>query len=176
MKTKRSLVIACLLITILALPAFAEIALESNFTGTVLITFPSGEIALVGAGESIPPIPPGSTIEVLDGKVTVRTGQSDAVKLSCLGHEGTAGGNASVECSCGGDSGLLKINKGSLNVVDREGKQTNLQEGSEYAIQVGAPEKAPATAAGDTPGGSPLPGSLASEPPVDSRNIESSPG
>lgn len=165
-----------MLVSILALPAFAEIALNSNFTGTVLITFPSGEIALVGTGEPVPPIPPGSTVEVLEGQVTVQTGQGDTVKLSCLGSEGLAGGDSSVVLSCGGDSGLLKILQGSLDLVNREGKETNLQEGSEYTIRVGAPKAAPATAAGDTLGGSPLPGSLASEPPVDSRNIESSPG
>jgi hypothetical protein len=111
----------------------------------------------------------------LEGQVTVQAGQGDTVKLSCLGQEGTAGGGASVALSCGGDAGLLKVLQGSVNLIDREGKEANLSEGAEYPIQSDKSQGAPATAAEEPVGGAPLPGSLGSEPPIDSRSIESSP-
>lgn len=177
MSRKRILIlgVGVLFFSLMAGPVFSEIILEPNFSGTLLITFPNGEITFIGPGEPIPEIPANSLVEVLEGQVTIHAGEGDTVNVSCLGEGGAAQGGSSVALTCGSDSGLLKVLQGSFNLVDREGNETNLSEGAEYPIQLGEPSEAPPTAGLETRGGPPVGGDLAAEPPVDSRDVESSP-
>ena len=159
-----------------AFTAEAKITINPSFQGTLVITFPDGEISLLEAGDAIPDVPSGSTVEVFDGQFTLDLEAGDKVSASCLDHEITASVAGSLSLQCGEESGLLKVLKGSLQLTDDQGKQSELKEGTEYTIQLEASEKtAPPTAAGEALGGPPAGGDLAEAPPVDSRSLESSP-
>jgi len=161
--------------------SFAEITVQPDFQGTVLITFPNGDIALVEKGDPLPEIPPGSTIEVFGGHATVAAGGEDSVKVSCLGHQGVVGGGCSVEVNCGEKSGLFTMLKGTGRVTDQNGNEQALNEGEEYPIEIfpgpateTTGETTPPTAAGEPTGGPPAGGDLGEDPPVDSRSLEAS--
>lgn len=152
-------------------PAQAKITINSDFEGTVVITFPNGEIALIEPGDPIPEIPQGSTLEVFDGTFTVTTEEGDQCQISCLEHSATASDGASASLSCAEESGVLKVTAGSIPIVTPAGTVSDVVAGTEYPIQAGGAEQAPATAATE-PAGTPV-GDDA--PPADSRSIESSP-
>ena len=154
-----------------SVPAFAKISINSDFQGTVVITLPNGEIALIEHGDPIPDIPQGSTLEVFDGNFTVTTEQGDQCKVSCLEHTGTASNVGSINLSCGEESGLLKVVAGSVHMVDPSGKESDISAGTEYPVQATTGEQPPTTGATEPAG------TLVSDgaPPPDSRSIESSP-
>ena len=77
--------------------------------------------------------------------------------------------------SCAEDSGNLKSLKGTIQVLDPSGKTSELLAGQEYPIKVETAKEAPATAAGEAPGGPPAGGDLGDVPPPDSRDIQTSP-
>lgn len=152
-----------------AQPAYAEISVDAAFKGTLIITGPKGEIQVLQAGDAIPQIIPGSTIEIFDGTLTVKNGDSDDVTLSCLKTGVAVGGGGSATMTCGADSGTLTVIKNSVKFVNDTG--IALEEGKDYPITGQAGQQtAPPTAALDNPDGTPV----ADNPPVDSRSIQSS--
>lgn len=164
------------LLVLFTSPAFAKIALQPDFQGTVVITFANGEISLIEPGDAVPDIPSsGATMEVFDGHFTVMTQEGDSVQLSALDHLVTVANGASATLTCSEESCVLKVLSGSVELANAAGIKTTLAAGTEQTIQAGEAAAAPATAAGEPTGGAPAGGSLAEAPPADSRNIQSSP-
>ncbi len=150
--------------------ASAEINVDAAFKGTLIITGPKGEIQVLQAGDAIPEIIPGSTIEIFDGTLTVKNGENDDVTVSCLKTGIAVGGGGSATVTCGAESGTLAVIKNSVKFIKDAGT-TALEEGKEYPITgQSGPKTAPPTAALDNPNGTPV----ANNPPVDSRSIQSS--
>ena len=162
---------------LITVPSYAKPAIQSNFTGTLSATLPDGKVILVEPGEKIPEISPGSTIEVFNGQFSIDAEEQDHIKLACLNHHMSLLGlqftEAKVSLRCEECSGRLKVIKGSVKLIDSDGKEWMIQEGKEYGIY-GCGEKAPPTEEGTPSGGAAARGDLAKEPPVDSRNIETS--
>ncbi len=132
--------------------ALAAITVDAGFTGTLILTAPDGNVTLFEAGDSLPVIPDGATIEVFDGSLTIHTGPSEHVQVGCFGQNQTAGGGSTASLSCGESSGTLKVGD------------------KEYALSA-QPEEKPAPTAAAEPTGVPLDG--AANP--DSRSIQASP-
>ncbi len=149
------------------------IQVQPDFQGTLLITFPDGNVQFVNAGENLPDIPSGSTVEIFSGQLTVSAEPGESVTISCLGTSAGVGGGGSASVSCGEDSGSVKALSGNATIADQNGNTSELAEGSEFTI--GAPSPGPdaePTAAGDEPG---TPADTGGGPEPDSRSIESSP-
>ncbi len=132
----------------------AAITIDPDFTGTLILTSPDGEVTLIEAGDKVPEIPPKSTVEVFDGNFTLHTAPGDQVQVGCFGEGHSVGGGSSAGLSCGENSGLLKL------------------DGKEIPIAgVQAPAEAAPTAASN-PTGVP---SDQDAPTPDSRSIQASP-
>ena len=158
-------------------PSQGKVTLNSDFTGTVIITAPNGELTLIEPGDPIPAIANGSTLEVFDGKFGVQTSEGAKVSVSCLDHEAVAKNGAAVSLSCGEKTGLLKVLQGSVELTDPNGKTATMSQNAEFTIQEAkeAAKTAAPTGGGEAIGGSPAGGELGDAPPVDSRNIDESP-
>jgi len=144
-----------LLLGIVILPAsslLAAVTVDPGFQGTLVITTPEGEINLVEPGDAIPEIQSGSILEVFDGEFRVTLGEGDEIELSCLENDASASGSASVVLSCGESNGMLKVESGSVTLIDPAGEQIDLAAGSTHEIVLTAIEEAPATAEGDQRG------------------------
>lgn len=149
------------------------IQVQPDFQGTLLITFPDGDVQFVNAGESLPEIPSGSTVEVFSGQLTVSAEPGESVTISCLGTSAGVGGGGSASVSCGEDSGSVKALSGNVVITDQDGNTSELTEGGESPIGTPSPgPEAEPTAAGDEPG-TPADDGGGQEP--DPRSIESSP-
>lgn len=95
---------------LLLLPnAFSEITINADFSGTIVITFPDGDIALLEAGDPLPSIPAGSSIEVFDGAFSVKTGTDESVSVGCLGSQFSVSGGSSATVTCGDLSGTVNV-------------------------------------------------------------------
>lgn len=174
MKMKALLValVTGIFLSLASIPGWAGITIKSDFTGTLVITTPEGEIQLIEAGEKIPQIPSGSVVEVFDGAFTITTGPEDLVHVSCLEHDATVEGGASLTLVCMESDGSAKVLEGTVILIDTLGKEIILGKGAEYLIQLTeSPEEALPTAAGEETG-FPYDGDM---PDVDSRDIETSP-
>lgn len=152
--------------------AFAKINLDSGFKGTVVVTQPDGELVLLEPGDEIPEIPSGSTIEVIDGTVSISSEEGDEVEVACLDHSASASGAGSLTLNCAEDSGALKVVQGQVTVTDPEGTQTTLEAGKEFAFQRAAEAKTPEPTAATTNDSATAP-EADSEP--DTRSLEASP-
>ncbi len=152
--------------------AEAKITVNPDFQGTLLVTFPDGKVQMYDAGEALPDIPSGSSIEVFGGKMTVSTDEGDSVKVSCLGSEGGVGGGGSATVGCGENEGKLSVIKGTVQMTSPDGSTKNLTEGQDYSIKSneGTDQASPATSEGN-PLGTPAP----EVNPPDSRSLEASP-
>ncbi len=170
---KKSLFVTALFIS-LFLPKLAEakITVQPDFEGTLLVTFPDGKVQMYDAGETLPEIPNGASIEVFGGKISVSTGDGESLKLSCLGSEAAMGGGSSATMGCGETDGKLNVVTGSAQVAQLNGTPKTIGEGQEYAITSteGTEENEPATAEGESLGTTPPPVN-----PPDSRSMETSP-
>ena len=137
----------------LSVSSFAAITVDADFTGTLILTAPDGNVTLFEAGDKLPVITEGATLEVFDGAFNVHTGGSDHVQVGCFGQNQTTGGGASASLSCGESKGTLKIGD------------------KEYTLSA-QPEEKPAPTAASEPTGVPLDGGT---PNPDSRSIQASP-
>lgn len=177
---KYFLIVSLFFLSFIVVPSlYAKISVDPSFTGTLLITYPSGEVVLIEPGDPIPDIPSNSILQIFHGQFTVTTEKGDKVQLSCLNHTASVGGGSSAQLSCGDVSeneGVLKALSGAIEIVDAAGQKSTLNEGMDFPIHVTTvQEETPPTAAPETFGGEPLGDSLGSSSPVDSRGIESSP-
>ena len=160
-------------LAVLLVPAAeAKIIVQPDFQGTLLVTSPDGKVQMFDAGEALPEIASGSSIEVFGGKLSVSTEAKDSVKLTCLGSEASVGGGASATLGCGESDGKLNVVKGPVQVAQPDGAQKNIAEGEEYSIKSkdDNPQNPPATSE-ETPLGT----TTQEVPPPDSRSIETSP-
>ena len=185
MKTKIGSLLSLSFIVFLFFPATAQakIQIGKDFQGMLVITMPhmgtgevktNGEVIILEPGDTIPDIPSGSTLEVAEGNFTVTADAPDNVTISCLNHSSSLGNGASVNLGCGPSSGLVKVLKSSIVLLDEDKKEIRLKEGDQYEIIAKAlktTKDAPATAAGELPGNPVKPDA----PPVDSRDLPSSP-
>lgn len=151
-----------------ALPAYADVRIQENFSGLLVVTSPAGDVIILEQGDPLPVIAQGASLEIYDGRFEVTTGAGEKVSLFCLNHDITVADGASAALTCHEESGSLEVLKGTVHMVDDQGVESDLPEGTVYPIKAGEPELAPPTGAGDM-GGFP-----ATEPvgDVDSRNIE----
>ena len=152
-------------------PAQAKIIVQPDFQGTLLITFPDGKVQMYDAGEALPDIPSGASIEIFGGKLSVSTDEKDSVKLTCLGSEASVGGGAACTMGCGESDGKLQVVKGPVRIVQGDGSQKDIPEGEEYPIRAkdDNPQNPPPTSDDN------LLGTPAAEvPPPDSQSIEAS--
>ena len=157
---------------IICFPAFAKISLNTDFQGTVVITQPDGELVLLEPGDAIPEIPSGSTIEVIDGTVSISSEAGDKVEVACLDHSASASGAGSVSLNCAEDSGAIKVVQGQVTLTDPNGTQTELEAGKEFAFQRTAAAQTPEPTAATTNDSATSP-ETDSEP--DTRSLEASP-
>ncbi len=150
---------------------YAAVTIDGQFEGTLVITSPDGEINLIEPGDAIPTIANDSIVEVFDGKFKLTAVEGDKVSISCLEHEGAIAAAASVTLSCGESSGQLKVEAGTVSMMDDEGKPVEVKAGETYDIKMPAlQEAAPATAEGQELG---LPATDAAvDVNPDSRNIQ----
>lgn len=167
-----SLFASLTLITLLCLsPAYAEVKVESEFEGTLVITSPEGDITLVESGEAVPPVATGSILEVFDGQFTVATSPGETVKVVHLEHEITVSDGATVNLVGAESTGVVRVLSGSVELINNLGQKVMLQVGQEYPIQlIKAAPGLPATAAGEPTGF----GAADDAPPADSASIEDS--
>ncbi|MBI3313082.1 MAG: hypothetical protein HYZ83_02470 [Candidatus Omnitrophica bacterium] len=154
---------------------FADIALGPDFQGTLVVTSASGEVNLINPGEPLPNVSSDSVIEVLNGSFTVATGEGESISLTCHNQTAVVSKGASASLVCSSESGLLKILKGSVTLIDETNKEIVLPEGTEHPIGPAKKKDAPPTGAGEPEGSSPAGGDLAQITPVDSRSLQSSP-
>lgn len=151
--------------------SFAKIILQPDFQGTLLITFPNGEIAMINPGDPIPDIPSGSSLQVFKGSLSVQTEPGDSVKIACLNHEATVADGGVAGLSCSDDSGSIEARKGTVNLLDPLGKEHSIKEGDRYPIAAPGTQEAPPVAGTEGPS---FPQDE-NEVPVDSRSIDASP-
>ena len=175
------------LFTLFSSSAFARVTLAPDFKGTLVITPPSGDVTILEAGEAIPEIVTGSSLELFGENFKINADQDDHVQIVCLNHTMAVAGGASVAVNCGQDSGVIDVLKSVVHLADAAGKESNLPEGTHYTIHPQAGKQALPSAAiptGDIPlpaagpvisGGLPPAGDLADVPSPDSRSIQSSP-
>lgn len=171
---KQSLVLGMVL-GLIALPVlgFAEIRVNSDFEGSLVITSPDGSTQIYNPGDKLPVIPAGSKITVIGGTAEISTTEeSEKVSGSCLNANADVSGGSSVKISCGDKTGNLEVLKGKAVVKLLSGEDKALQTGDRYPI-VSEDSKLPAdpTSAGESLGSTP-PGD--SEP--NSRDMAVSPG
>ncbi len=149
--------------------AFAEVELKSDFKGTVIITDPTGKIAMLEAGDPVPVIANKSTIEVFEGLMVISVGEGEEVVSECSGNQLQLSGPGSIQLECGETGGKVQVIQGILKGTDHSQNAFELRE-SEERVLASAPTDetaAPATAAGEEIG-APLEGNR----PVDSRSIQ----
>jgi hypothetical protein len=159
-------------LTFVAIPAYAKVAVDQDFKGSLLITGPDGNVSMLEQGEKpSEDIPAESVVEVFLGEANVSSGTDEKASVACLGTEAAMAGDSGVSLSCGENSGVLKVVKGSVTLTDAQGKLRTLSAGEEYPIQARG-NTAPPTAETENRG---LTSSDADLPPPDSRNIEASP-
>lgn len=156
---------------VLSVPAQAEITIDPNFTGTLIITSSEGSVEMVSSGEKMPAISSGSSIEVIEGQVQVSADEPDEVNLMCLSNKVAVKGDQ-VSLSCSVQTGLVKVLAGPADWTDPDGKVTQLQTGDEQQLTPTSPLSAPPTEAGEETG---LPADTGTPPAPDSRDIEASP-
>ena len=169
----KAVTLATLLVAFFISPAAeAKINIQPDFQGTLLVTFPDGKVQMYDAGEAVPDIPSGASIEVFGGKVSISVDQGESIKLSCLGSEASVGGGSSASVACGEDDGKLSVEKGSAQVKQADGTQKDVAEGQEYTIKPasGGEENEPPTGEGN-----PLGTTAPEVNPPDSRSMEASP-
>ncbi len=139
----------------------------ADFTGTLVITTPDGDITLLESGESIPKIKDGSMLEIFDGQITVSTGSANNLKLSCLEHTVDLSQGASVTMKCAETEGSVTVNLGPVSLTDPIGTKTPLVVGQTYPISLEELPLAAPTAQGEQQGSS-IEGNLE----VDSTSID----
>ena len=131
----------------------AEIVLE-NVTGTVSITTPDGQVMTIEAGQPLPAIPSGSTIEVVTGKAEISATPPDAVNVLINGATATVqdGTKVSVTVDLRTGDASLDVVTGSVSIIQPDGTTETVTEGSTFS------EPAPAPASVDSfdaPGSNP---------------------
>jgi len=151
--------------------AHAEIRINPDFEGTLVITTPDGNIILLEPGDEIPEILSGSLLEVFDGYFTVETDPGDSVQILCLGHEISVGDGSSISLSSAEEAGSLSVLAGSVSLVTPAGDLVDLNIGDDYQIQLEE------DAMGLLPTAKGVPPSFSNAddeatPPVDSRGVD----
>src|SRR3989338_241789 len=97
---------------------YAAVNIEQNFQGTLIITDPNATdpdklITMVDAGNALPAIPTGETLEVYDGSFVLQTDGADVVNVSLLDHEFTVSNGTQVSVTNQEDKGKVCVLKGS---------------------------------------------------------------
>ena len=158
---------------IFSVPALsqADVTVEKEFKGSILVTSPEGNVQMAEEGDEVPAIVPNSSLEVFDGEMDVQQQAGDKVTLACLSHKMLIQDAASAHLVCGETAGKVKAVAGNLTILKPNGDTELLLEGKEYDILLPALKVAPPTAAGDDLG-RPI---VDDAPPVDPRSIDSSP-
>ena len=133
--------------------AFAAVTI-ANQTGTVKITAPDGQVATVEAGNPLPNIPAGSTIEVVTGKAEISASDGDTVNV--LVNDSTVqvgnGAKVSVRIDLRTGNANLDVVAGNVQVLNPDGTTTEVNEGGSY--EAPASEPTPSSEV-DTPGTDP---------------------
>lgn len=146
--------------------AHAKISLNEDFEGTLMITTAEGKVVMVDAGNPVPAIESGSTLEAFQGKMTVTLEKGDQCYVGCLGQTGAVSGPATLGVECGEETGTIHAIKGEVVFDDAK-----VAEGKSKTINLSETKQAATTAAGEEIGTEAEVGI----PPVDSRSIETSP-
>lgn len=170
----------------LALPAEAAVTVTER-EGNLLITYPNGETQLVNEGDNLGDLPPQTILEVIDGKITLKTEEGDNVVAKCFGYSANFAGGASGSVTCKADNHFIVPIQGVAVIVSPSGEQTVLEgsglgttaEESMFNIPDEAVKEAqtlPPTQEGNNNLGGDETSSLVDEnTPVDSRDIQASP-
>lgn len=148
---------------------WAEVEVNPDFTGTLLVTQPDGQMALVEQGDVLPELSAGSALEVVEGSFSVTTGSGDSVIIALHGYQVVLDANASVKISSELSSGVIEVLSGSVTLIDLSGNKSTLGAGETKTITVSPLENAEATAAADETSFD-----VEGETPPDSRNISAS--
>lgn len=125
----------------------AAITVDSNFTGTLVLTSPEGDIDLIDAGDDIPSISNNSLIEVFDGNMSMATQVGDSAEASCLGYSIGVNNGGSISLKCQEDGGVLTAVIGPVVVTDDAGNVVELQSGESFDLVLSGLEEAAPTAA-----------------------------
>jgi len=125
-----------ILVFLLTPGVHAAITLEPDFSGTVILTLPDGEIAFLEPGDRVPEIPSGSQIEVIEGSATIRTEEGDSATIALIDHDVVVENGSSVTVEDQGVSATLKVLKGQAELIDFEGGSEILQTGSQRTVGI----------------------------------------
>lgn len=151
--------------------AFANITIDPDFEGTILISTPEGDLVILEQGDEIPAIAAGSIIEVFEGHCTIHAEEGDSAILALLDQDALLNGPASVILSSTENKGTVKAVKGQITVVGIDGQETVVAEGQEHEVVLSPLMDAEPTEAGEELGFDV--GDTETTP--DSRSIETSP-
>ena len=137
---KRNLsLVVVLMVAFLSRTAFAAVTV-ANQTGTIAITTPTGEVITVEAGQPLPSIASGSTIEVITGTAEISATGNDSVQV--LVNNATAtltnGATVQVKVDLQSGNGTLNVVAGSVTLINADG--------TTQVVTPGAPVSAPAPA------------------------------
>ena len=118
----------------------AEIVLE-NVTGTVSITTPDGQVMTIEAGQPLPAIPSGSTIEVVTGTAKISATGTDVVNVLVNGATATVqdGAQVSVTVDLRTGAASLDVLAGSVSVLQTDGTTQTVTEGASFSQPAPAP-------------------------------------
>ena len=163
--------------------AFAKVSVTEH-AGTLVVTLPNGEIKLIDKGEALPDIPTQTKLEILDGNISATAEDGDSIVVACLRHEANLAGGVSGKVVCTPQLSQIEAVDGVIVIVDPNGKQITIDSKDpnnkifkiEGEAPGGAKKKVPPTEAGGLPGSPASTGIAGEGTPVDSRDIESSPG
>lgn len=143
------LALGFMLVTCLVIPSAAAISLQpetdpqyltpagSIFKGTLVLTYPDGNVGIVEAGDAIPSIPSGSVLEIFDGHMRVATQEGDEASISILGYEFKIGNGAIVTAVASESEGLLIVHSGYAMIKDSKGEWIRIEAPATYPIKLG---------------------------------------
>ena len=123
----------------------------ANQTGTITITSLSGEVTTVEAGQALPSIASGSTIEVVTGIAEVTASEGDSVNVLINGATAVVQGGAQVRVVVDLSTGNanLEVVSGSVQLTQPDGTVQTVGTGETLPIAAPAPISMSSV---DTPG------------------------
>ena len=133
--------VAAIFVVIFATPsAFAAIAVE-NLTGTLSIKTPTGEVMTVEAGQPIPQIPSGSTIELITGSANISVSGTDVANF--LINNSTVvlkdGSKVGVTIDLQTGNATINVIAGSVEVLQPDGTTQTINAGSQFSAPAPTP-------------------------------------
>lgn len=133
--------LAFLAVSFLLSPVLSADIVIENATGTIIITTPDGQVTTVEAGQPLPAIPSGSTLEVVTGSADISATPPDEVNVLVNNTTATVRDGAKVGIVIDLRTGDAKMNvlEGSVAVLLADGTTQTLTEGAAFSAPAPTP-------------------------------------